>query len=218
MTTFQDLADRKAREREAKLAAKPKTARPAKRYSSGRKPMSDEEIKKWRERNIPKDTAAIQKAEETAPREADLAETPPAPAENLILQVAPEGSDLQQDFELLLRYTVSYQGEKTLAGARPGWGTVQLASINAWDLCRKPRPTPSFIGWNLTVDPMPTVPTSELIEATRRLERSIAQLLELEVLGPGRCPGTHAIFYGRSAVGGALEHDPRPGASGPRRV
>jgi hypothetical protein len=158
------------------------------------------------------------RAEETARREQDVAEAPAPPAQNLILQVGPEGSDLQQDFELLLQYTMSYQCEKTLAASRPGWGSVQVSAINAWDLIRKPRPTPSFVGWNLTTNAMPTVPADEVVEATRRLERSISQLTDLEVLGPGRAPGTYAIFYGRSAVGASLERDPTPVASGPRSV
>src|SRR5215469_16340873 len=173
---YQEMKLRKAREAEERRAAAAKAApkRPvdvkeirARHAKTGRK-LSDAEAKAVTssfKRLLNTTAQDLLRAEETARREQDVAEAPAQPAENLILQVGPEGSDLQQDFELLLQYTMSYEREKALAASRPGWGSVQIALINRWDLVRKPRPTPSFLGWNLTTNVMPTVPADEVVEA-----------------------------------------------------
>jgi len=126
------------------------------------------------------------------------------------------GFSLQADYELLLRFVTAYEREKVWPGARPGWGEVQLASINPWELCRLPKPVAPPTGFNLTTHQAPSGPPAEaLMEATNRLQQNLAKLQELGLISPGRAPGCWRVFYGKANVGGGLERDPTPTPVGP---
>jgi hypothetical protein len=151
----------------------------------------------------------VQKATEGAKLAQDAAsEAPPVEEENLVLQIGPPDSDEQIDYEMIRKYVTPV--EKPWVGARPGWGELEVGRINQWELCRLPKPVEPPGGFNLTSNPMPTISAAERIEATHRLERSLAVLERLGIIEPGRSSGSWRFFFGRSSgIGSGLEKDPQ---------
>jgi hypothetical protein len=171
--------------------------------------MTAEEIATWRKTHLPRTTDDVQKAEEEAKLALDVApEAPPPAEENLMLPIGPPGSDEQRDYEMICKYVTPV--EKPWVGGRPGWGELEVGRIDQWDLCRLPKPEPAPGGFNLTTAKMPTIPAATLIEATHRLERSLAVLERLGIIEPGRSTGSWRFFFGRSSgIGSCLEKDPQ---------